>query len=940
MSGKGLKIFLRKAFDIREGEAGRALLMQLNIFLIISTLLIVKPTANGLFLAKFGVESLPSAFLLVALAAAAVASLYGRLLSRMNLQKLITLTLAASIISLILLGVLLKLNLQEGLVLYLFYIWVAIFALLATSQFWVLANLIFNPREAKRLFGFIGAGAIAGGIFGGYLTSVLSQFMSSENLLFVCALLLAFCVPVTRTVWKKNVVETTPPLRLKKRLRSRLEDRPFHLIKNSRHLTYLASIVAVSVMVAKLVDYQFGGIASALITDPDELTAFFGFWFSTFNVISLLLQLLLTRRIVGTFGVGASLFFLPFLVFVAAAILLVFPELLLVALSLKMADGSLKQSINKAAMELIILPIPMEVKNKTKTFIDVFVDSVATGLSGLILIFVVNGLHLSTRAVSVLILLLVGLWVYLADKVRKEYLRSFKIKIEQSKGDKKGRKDPFDLQSESVVGGLKKVLQHGSEAQILFILKKLRELDAVRWSDSVVPLLKHPSGPVRAAAIDHLYFYRKENLSHLIEPMVKDEHLEARVRAFEYLLEHSLENRSELINTYLKNDDYHLRIAALIGLAIETRDNPVLREQFKLEQRLQNRLEKLPQIENEKEKRFRKTGILKAIGYANIPSLHSSIDVFFEDEDPEVVHQAILVAGQTLTPRFVDPLLQMLLRETTRKTATTALKHFGAGLVELLQERMEKKQISTAVLRQVPPLLDDLGNQQTVSFLFQLFEYSDFVVRQEALRSLTSLKQRYPHLKFDEKYVVHRIFAEAQLYQDTLSALYAQNQLSVQRGDSEIETARKSLIDLLERRLDGNLERIFRLLGLKYPTDDMMNIYQGINSSKTDLRLNALEFLDNLLEPNLKKILIPIVETAMLESLSEEVIRNLNLKIPDEYNCLRMLLRGKDTRVKLAVLYLIAQLKEPRYVPLVDQCLYSEIENVQAYAQTVREKLG
>nr|WP_262496369.1 hypothetical protein [Nonlabens ulvanivorans] len=39
-----------------------------------------------------------------------------------------------------------------------------------------MANVIFNIREAKRLFGFIGAGGIAGGIAGGYVTSILVPF--------------------------------------------------------------------------------------------------------------------------------------------------------------------------------------------------------------------------------------------------------------------------------------------------------------------------------------------------------------------------------------------------------------------------------------------------------------------------------------------------------------------------------------------------------------------------------------------------------------------------------------------------------------------------------------------------------------------------------------------------------------------------------------------
>ena len=66
-------------------------------------------------------------------------------------------------------GVLIAVGYFNGFLAYCFYTIVALFALLATSQFWVMANVVFNVREAKRLFGFIGAGGIAGGIVGGYL---------------------------------------------------------------------------------------------------------------------------------------------------------------------------------------------------------------------------------------------------------------------------------------------------------------------------------------------------------------------------------------------------------------------------------------------------------------------------------------------------------------------------------------------------------------------------------------------------------------------------------------------------------------------------------------------------------------------------------------------------------------------------------------------------
>ncbi len=47
-----------------------------------------------------------------------------------------------------------------------FYFFGLILGILVISQFWTLANEVYDPRQAKRLFGFIGGGASLGGIAG------------------------------------------------------------------------------------------------------------------------------------------------------------------------------------------------------------------------------------------------------------------------------------------------------------------------------------------------------------------------------------------------------------------------------------------------------------------------------------------------------------------------------------------------------------------------------------------------------------------------------------------------------------------------------------------------------------------------------------------------------------------------------------------------------
>ena len=77
-----------------------------------------------------------------------------------------------------------------------FYLFGQIYGILLISQFWTLANIIFDPRQAKRLFGFIGGGASLGGIAGGGITSLLARTVGNANLMLVSAGVLALCAVI------------------------------------------------------------------------------------------------------------------------------------------------------------------------------------------------------------------------------------------------------------------------------------------------------------------------------------------------------------------------------------------------------------------------------------------------------------------------------------------------------------------------------------------------------------------------------------------------------------------------------------------------------------------------------------------------------------------------------------------------------------------------
>lgn len=930
---------IKKTFDIREGEFKISFYMLAYIFLIIASLLIIKPTVNALFLSELGVENLPTAFLIVAATAIISSYSYSRALAKFSLKKIIRFTLSISILLIIVLALLLRFDYLNKWALYFFYVWVAIHAVLSASQFWVMANLVYNTREAKRLFGFIGSGAILGGILGGYLTSLLAPLIGNENVIFIAAIFLGVCIFLLNKIWKARIIKLNT-FKQKKRTGVR-EVKPITLIKNSKHLTYLAGIVGVSVIVAKLVDYLYSDFASATIQDPDELTSFFAFWFSTFNLVSLLIQLFFTQKVVGIWGVGFSLVLLPLGIFLGGALFFVIPELSVI-IFIKAVDGTLKQSIHKSATELLSLPLSFDLKNKTKSFIDVVVDSIATGIAGFILIFAIKGLDLPTYFITSIILVLVIVWVYFITRVRKEYFQTFRenlaeianVKIKETKASTK---------NVSVVAGMKSVFKLGSENQILYMLQKLQEINDKRFITDVEFLLNHSSDKVKTVAIQSLYFLNSKSMVSQIPELLKSDNEDLIEATLAYLLLHAEKNEEIIFDSYLDHQKPLIAITALLCLARESRDNYTLRTTYNLKSRI------AVEIDKSKNKEFdleRLKILLKIIGAANILEFHSILKEYLQHSDDEIVETAIAAAGQTINPDFISLLVDFLPHKKMRLSAIGALQNFGQEIVPTLVNMVKEHTITIEVARFIPLVLKAFRSQDAVRYLFQLLEDKDLAVRLAAIRALSDLKAENSTLHFNNTKIVESIYDECKLYHNTLSAMHTQiivsyrNRKKSKEAISEAERdARASLLELLERRLDAGLERIFKLLGLKYKQTDISIAYAGLVSEKQEARTNAIEFLDNLLSGELKRKLLPIIENSTIDVTSEEVIHQFKQKVLTELECFQLLLEANDQKLKLAVFYLISKQHDKKYISLLEKYINDDNIKIRSFASEAINEL-
>ena len=135
----------------------------------------VQPITRSQFIENLGADNLPyiqfaSGFLIYA-----IMQVYTRVTTRLSVQSIIPLTQFGMVALLVAFWALFQIQPSWSAVG--FYFFGLIYALLLISQFWTLANGIYDPRQAKRLFGFIGGGASLGGALGSGITARIHRYL-------------------------------------------------------------------------------------------------------------------------------------------------------------------------------------------------------------------------------------------------------------------------------------------------------------------------------------------------------------------------------------------------------------------------------------------------------------------------------------------------------------------------------------------------------------------------------------------------------------------------------------------------------------------------------------------------------------------------------------------------------------------------------------------
>jgi AAA family ATP:ADP antiporter len=401
---------LRLFADIRPGEASKALLLALNVFLLLLAYYILKPLRESLLLVDKNSAVVKSclggaqAILFVF-----VVKGFSRLASKVPRHVLITWTTSFFISNLVVFYVLHTGGMAIKPMGILFFVWVGIFNYFVIAQFWGFANDLYSDEVGKRTFPLVALGATTGGLvatlpFMKRLRDLLGGNWEFK-LMLIAGIVLFLCIVLARKIHRRDVRKIRQDR--EKGLagaeeKAQVQEQPlkagggFKLVFKSRYLFLIALMIGLynfvnatgefiitAVTVNQTIEKESARPTAAATPQAAEAeglprqteskaihNAFMDYQFLT-NLIALVIQLLLVSRIFKWIGVGGALLFLPILALGGYA-LISFGAVILLVRWVKALENGTDYSLQNTTKAALFLVTKREEKYKAKAAIDTF----------------------------------------------------------------------------------------------------------------------------------------------------------------------------------------------------------------------------------------------------------------------------------------------------------------------------------------------------------------------------------------------------------------------------------------------------------------------------------------------------------------------------------------------------------------------------------------
>ncbi|MBM3357418.1 MAG: MFS transporter [Betaproteobacteria bacterium] len=420
-SETGLRRWLARIVAVRPGELQALLWSFAYFFFLLAGYYVLRPVRDEMGIAG-GVRNLQWLFTATFFVMLAAVPLYGAVVARLPRARFIPLVYHFFVANIVIFWLLLTLDIGRVHVARVFFVWISVFNLFAVSVFWSFMADLFAAEQGKRLFGFIAAGGSAGALVGPAVTVGLAVPLGPANLLIVAAVLLEVAVLCALRLERAAARRGKQPVAVPA-VAAPVGSPPtsplgggwlagITLLLRSPYLAGIALWVALLALAGTFLYFEQANIVAAASEDPAVRTRIFATIDLAVGMLTIIVQLLVTGRLITRYGVGPAAGFLP-VVFAAGFVALAVSPALAVVIAFQAIQRTANFAISNPAREVLFTVVTREEKYKAKNVIDVVVFRGADAVSGW-LFAMMRTVGLELQAISLAVVPVMAAWLALA----------------------------------------------------------------------------------------------------------------------------------------------------------------------------------------------------------------------------------------------------------------------------------------------------------------------------------------------------------------------------------------------------------------------------------------------------------------------------------------------------------------------------------------------
>ena len=358
----------RRLVDVKPGEI-RALWLGFAFhFLILTGYYITKPIRDSI--GASNMEALPWMFTATLIAMLIANTAFAATVARMSRRKFIPLAYGFFIVVFGLFFIAMRTRpapdqvwIGRG-----FFVWVSVFNLFSTAVFWAFMTDLFTVEQGKRLYGFIAVGGTLGAILGAYITKHYVADIGPANLLVIAAAMFVIAGSLVRFFPPGFTKQDKPTTKAEEPIGGSVWSGITHICR-SPYLMGLAASILFYTITSTWAYFQQSELAGGVLKTSTARTEFFGNLEIWVNSITVLIQIFLTGRLLKWFGVGFTLFALPFISMVGFAAMGVAASLAVLAV-FQVARRAAAYALMRPSREILFTVLKREDKYKVKGITD------------------------------------------------------------------------------------------------------------------------------------------------------------------------------------------------------------------------------------------------------------------------------------------------------------------------------------------------------------------------------------------------------------------------------------------------------------------------------------------------------------------------------------------------------------------------------------------